>query len=348
MAKKQIHEFRKDLVSGDWILVAPGRQLRLRAEKQKLLKKIRTVKSELADCPFENPQKSGNPLPFLWYPRPETPIKKRKDLSSWFVQVFPNKYPLLFNPLKKTCPPIQSLGPWKTLKGIGFHEVIITRDHFKTIDKMSLEEVELLIRAYQTRCQTLASEPCINYILIFHNQGQLAGASLSHPHSQLVALPVVDPDISKSLEGSQEYYEKRKKCIHCAMLEWEMKQKKRIVYKNKHFVTLVPFASRVSYETRIYPLAHAAHFEEISDEKRRFLAESLRDALKRIAKAIKTQDYNFFIHSAPINLKNHDHYHWHVEILPRVSSWAGLELGVGIEAIVIPPEEAAKDLRKAK
>ncbi len=338
MIKKQKHEFRKDLVSGDWILIAPSR-----AKRPDIIK----TKKEKNFCPFENPQKSGNPPPILWYPRPETPLKKRKDLSSWFIQVLPNKYPLLSAPLKKTCPPVHSLGPQKTLEGVGFHEIIITRDHFKTIDKMKLEEVNLLLKSYQARHQALATEPCINYILVFHNQGKLAGASLSHPHSQLIALPVVDPDISKSIEGSREYYEKHKKCIHCAILEWEMKQKKRIVYQNKHFVTLVPFAPRVSYETRIYPLAHAAHFEEISDEERLSLAESLKDALRRIAKAIKTQDYNFFIHSAPLNLKNHSHYHWHIEILPRVSAWAGLELGVGIEAVIVPPEQAAKNLRKA-
>jgi UDPglucose--hexose-1-phosphate uridylyltransferase len=212
---------------------------------------------------------------------------------------------------------------------------------------MTLQEVDLILKAYQVRYQALSREPCVNYILIYHNQGEMSGASLSHPHSQLIALPVIDPDISKSLAGSFEYYKKHKKCIHCAMLEWEMKQKKRIVFKNQHFITIVPFAPRMSYETRIYPIFHSAHFEEISDEKRRFLAESLRDALKRIDKALKNPDYNFFIHSAPFNLKNHDHYHWHVEILPRVSAWAGLELGVGIEAVVVPPEEAAKNLRKA-
>lgn len=347
MIKKQIHEFRKDLVSGDWILIAPGRRLRIQAEKKKVPKKTGGIKAGLGDCPFENPQKSGNPPPILWYPRPGTPLKKRKNLSSWFIQVLPNKYPLLSSPRGKICPSIQSCGPQKTLKGVGFHEIIITRDHFKTIDKMSPEEVELLLKAYQARFETLSSEPCVNYILIYHNQGELAGATLFHPHSQLAALPMVDPDISRSLSGSSGYYEKHKKCIHCAMLEWELKQKKRIVYQNKHFVTLEPFAPRVSYETRIYPINHASHFEEISDEKRRFLAESLRDALDRIAKSLGNPDYNFFIHSAPFSLKNNNHYHWHLEILPHVSTWAGLELGMGIEVVTVPPEEAAENLRKA-
>jgi UDPglucose--hexose-1-phosphate uridylyltransferase len=338
MAKKQIHEFRKDLVSGDWILVVPSRARRPDIAKVSKNKKF---------CPFCDPQKSGNPFPTLWYPRPNTPLKKRKELSSWFVQVLPNKYPLVLPNLKKACPRIKFSGPEQTFNGIGFHEVIITRDHFKTIDKMDLEEIDLILKAYQMRYQILATEPCINYILIFHNQGKLAGASLSHPHSQLVALPVVDPDISKSLEGSQEYFKKHKKCIHCAMLEWEMKKKKRIIHQNKYFVTLEPFAPRVSYETRIYPTSHDGHFEKISEEKRWFFAESLKDVLKRMAKTLKNPGYNFFIHSAPPNSKNYNHYHWHLEILPRVSSWAGLELGVGIEAVIVSPEEAAKNLRRA-
>jgi len=185
--------------------------------------------------------------------------------------------------------------------------------------------------------------------VIYHNQGKSAGATLSHPHSQIVAVPMVDPDIARSLAGSHAYYKKYKKCIHCAMLKWEMKQKKRIVYKNKHFVTIVPFAPRVSYETRIYPLHHSPNFEKISDDERFCLAESLRDALARIAKCLKGADYNFFIHTAPPDLKEeNNHYHWHLEIFPHVSIWAGVELGAGIEVVVVPPEEAAEALKKEK
>ncbi|PIU99646.1 MAG: hypothetical protein COY22_01340 [Candidatus Tagabacteria bacterium CG_4_10_14_0_2_um_filter_40_13] len=349
MIKKYNHEFRKDLVSGDWILIAPSRRFRPYDRKKRSAEKIKVAKTDLkkevADCLFENPQKNGNPSPILWYPRPETPLKKRKDFSTWFVQVIPNKYPLFNLPFGKSCPAVQSFGPQKTLKGIGFHELIITRDHFKTIDKMSIEEAELLLKAYQMRYQALANEPCINYIIVFHNHGKSSGASINHPHSQLVAVPVVDPDISKSLAGSRQYYEQFGKCIHCEMLEWELNQKKRIVYQNEHFVTLEPFAPRVSYETRIYPLSHAAHFEEITDEKRLALAESLRDAIGRISKVLKG-DYNFFIHSAPFLSQKVDNYHWHIEILPRGYSWAGMELGVGIEVVVVPPEEAADNLRK--
>lgn len=351
MAKRQPPEFRKDLVSGDWILVAPERRKRPQFDKTKKKETAVSKARLLAACPFEDPQKSGNTIPILWYPCPDTPLKKRRNFSEWFLQVLPNKYPMLWPPSKSACSTVKAHGPERTLEATGFHEIIITKDHFKTIDKMNIEEAECLLKAYQTRYQTLACDPCVNYILIFHNQGKLAGASLEHPHSQLVALPVVDPDIANSLAGSNEYYKKHRKCIHCSMLEWELKQNKRIIYKNKHFVTISPFAPRVSYETRIYPLKHAAHFEEISEEKRYALADSLTDALKRIVKTLKNPDFNYFIHTAPPMADGCDdenaHYHWHLEILPRVSAWAGLELGVGIEVVVASPEEAANNLKKS-
>ncbi len=344
MIKKKEPEFRKDLVSGDWVLVSPGRRFRPDLSEEE---KGKTPGLSEKTCAFEDPQKSGNPLPILWYPRPGIPEKERKNLSSWFVQVVPNKYPLLEFPFAKSCPTVQSFGPQETLKGTGFHEIIITRDHFKTIDKMSLEEVDILLAAYQARYQALANEPCVNYILIFHNHGSMAGASISHPHSQLVAVPIIDPDLSSSLTGARDFYEKNKKCVHCSMLEWERKQKVRIIYENKHFVTLAPFAPRVSYEARIYPLEHSAHFEEMSDQIRFSFADSLRDAIIRIIGALDNPDYNFFIHTVPPSMRDHgDYYHWHMEILPRVFKWAGLELGAGIEVVVVPPEEAAENLRK--
>ncbi len=349
-AKRQPPEFRKDLVSGDWILIAPQRRKRPEFFQEKPKKSAKSVRQakDIEICPFEDPQKSGNPFPILWYPRPKTPREKKNDLSSWFVQVIPNKYPLLSLPLNPKHPSVKFLGPQQILKGIGFHEVIITRDHFKTIDKMTIEEAELLLHVYQKRYQTLANEPSVHYILIFHNQGRLAGASLPHPHSQLIAIPVVDLDLSGSLTGSQEYHKQYGRCLHCVLLEWDLKQDQRIIYQNEHFVTLTPFTPKVSYETRIYPVGHNAHFDTISDEERLSLADSLRDALRRIAQALGNPDYNFFIHSAPPATEEYnDSYHWHLEIMPRVSGWAGLELGAGIEVVVVSPEEAAENLRKA-
>ncbi|GAJ14508.1 unnamed protein product, partial [marine sediment metagenome] len=184
-------EFRRDLVSGDWILIAPSR-----SERSK-------PKDGIKKCPFEDPQKSGNPFPLLWYPHPKTAPSKIEDLNSWFVQVIPNKYPLLFHQDK--CPSVVKNGLEESLDAVGYHEVIITRDHLKTIDKMTLEEIQLVLKAYKERYRTLSKDLCVKYILVFHNQGETAGASLPHPHSQLVALPVIDPDVSGSLNGSADF-----------------------------------------------------------------------------------------------------------------------------------------------
>lgn len=353
--RRNLPEFRKDPVSGDWILVASGRRNRPQFFSAKGGsahdgKKIAPVKKNvkgIKDCPFDNPQKSGNPLPLLWYPHPNTPSSKMEDLDSWFVQVVPNKYPLLFH--RDQCPmPEKESGAEEMLPAVGYHEVIITRDHNRTMDKMTIEEIQLVLKSYKERYRVLSQDSCVKYILIFHNQGETAGASVAHPHSQLVALPVVDPDVVSSLNGSLNFWKIYKKCVHCSMVEQEIKEKLRVVSKNKHFVSLVPFAPRVSCETRIYPLKHAFRFEDMDKELFPFLAEILKDALIRLNKALESPDYNFFIHTAPVGDGNFGHYHWHLEILPRSFKWAGLELGMGIEVVAVPPEEAARNLKKVK
>ena len=337
-------EFRKDLVSGDWVLIAPNRRGKDYEKKIKQRQKEEKLDSDIKNCPFEDPQKSGNPVPLLWYPRPDAPPSKVEDFKEWFVQVIPNKYPLLIK--QDSCPDFNEAFSGVKLPAAGYHEVVITRDHDKPLDRMTIDEIKLVLKTYKERYRALCKDPCVKYILIFHNQGGQAGASLFHPHSQIAALPVIDPDVSRSLKGSDEFHERNKKCVHCVMLERELEVAERVVDKNEHFVTLVPFAPRVSYETRIYPLQHASRFEDLDKDLFTALAESLKNALSRLNKVFKGLDYNFFIHTAPVE-EGYDHYHWHLEILPRGFDWAGLELGGGIEVVLVPPEEAADNLRKA-
>ena len=342
--KNSTVEFRKDIVSGEWILVSSRR----RARPRFFCKKTAVKKAGKKNCPFEDPQKSGNPPPILWYPKPARPRGKTPigDFKEWFVQVIPNKYPVLLH--NGVCAKTTRSGPYEKVEGFGSHEVIITRNHGKDLKKMSIEEISLVLKAYRERYRTLEKEDCIEYILIFHNQGALAGASIEHPHSQLTALPIVPPDVSRSINGGIDFFEKNKKCVHCVMLDWELKKKKRIVFQNDRFITLVPYASRVPYEMRIFPRRHSSDFEEMKDGEISLLAESLKDALNRAAKALKNPDYNFFIHTASTRVKNVPYYHWHLEILPRTYEWAGLELGTGIEVVSAPPEEAAEKLRRAR
>ena len=333
-------EFRRDPVSGDWILVASGRRKRPRAGFDHRDRLSSAVKG----CPFDDPRSSGVLSPLAWFPHP---TKRRPDaepaLDDWWVQIIPNKFPAL-KP-HSICPSIEGDGSYQRMGGIGFHEVIITRDHVRRISEMTVNEVETIFFAFQERYRTLQREPCIEYILIFHNQGPAAGATIYHPHSQLIALPIIPPDVSRSLEGSRVYYASHGKCVHCAMLDWEREKKERLVYENDRFLVISPYAPRVSYEIRLYPKKHQSRFEEADAQDRSALADAFKTALRKIKKAMGDPDYNFFIHTAPAKAEGPDYYHWHIEILPHTSTWAGLELGTGIEVVAVSPEVAARDLK---
>ena len=340
--KKVVCEFRQDLVSGEWILISS-----LRAKRPHIYNHIKrgglvSIKSK-KDCPFENPQKSGNEEPLLWMPFPGS---KSKDLKDWFVQVIPNKYPAVLD--GDGCPEVERHGPYSRAEGIGYHEVIITRDHSRSFGEMSEDEIFLVFKAFLKRYKEIEKDKCIKYILIFHNHGPLAGASLSHPHSQLVALPIEPPDVGRSISGGLRFYKKNRQCAHCVMLKWERQEKKRIVYENKDFIALCPYASRVPYETRIFPKVHSSDFEETDERRLLSLSSVFKNTLVRLNKVLRKPDYNFFIHTSPAGIKKAPYYHWHIEILPRTYRWAGLELGTGVEVVSVPPEEAALSLRKSR
>lgn len=331
--------FRKDIISGGWILVAASRRNRPGAEKIKAeAKRI----SPVEDCPFEDPQKNNETV-VLWYANQEA--GSPGGLKNWFLQVIPNKFPVL-KP-HHICPVRNEVGPFEIMDGIGIHEVIITRDHKKSIADFSDAEADLVLRSYIERIRSIKSEDCIEYVLVFHNHGPKAGATVAHPHSQLVALPIIPPDISRSLEGARSYFERKGKCAHCAILDFELGEKLRIIYENEHYVAVCPFASHVSLEIRIYPREHSAHFEDIGYENRKNLASAFKEVLNKLKRAMGDPDYNFFIHTAPVKVNNPGHYHWHIEIFPRTGIWAGIELGTGIEVIAVSPEEAAILLRNA-
>lgn len=330
MNNNGISEFRKDLVSGDWILFAPGRKKRPGSNIE--IKKKRIFPSP-KNCPFENPEPA-----ILWEPLPG-----KKNPEDWLVRIKSNKYPALAS--HKICPEEEKNGIYSVIGGVGFHEVIITRYHDKTIAEMSAEEIEILISAYQKRYQQLKNEPCVKYILIFHNFGEGAGATIFHPHSQIIALPIIPLDVRRSFDGSQKYFKENGECVHCAMIKSDLKDKARIVYENEDFVVLCPFASQISFEMRIYPKKHQPYFEEISERERFPLAEALKESLSRLKAGAEDPDYNFFIHTAPSADGKYNYYHWHLEILPRISRWAGLELGSGTNVVAILPEEAAAILR---
>lgn len=339
---KQISELRQDLVTGDWVVVATGRARR----PQDFGKQKGVIKVPKTGCPFE----TLLPELILAYDhsgRVYGPKDVKREISrNWWLQVVSNKFPA-FGPGQ--CKRLYRLGPHRVQDGVGFHEVIITRDHHRSPGEQSAQEVAILLSSYRERYRLLAQEPCVEYVSIFHNHGQEAGASIYHPHSQIIAIPVVPPDVGRSLFGSAGYFRLHQKCVHCTMISFEIRSRRRIVYSNRHFVAFAPYVSRSAFEVRIFPRVHNSNFETSSDEEIRSCAEALSAVLGQLHRRLNNPAYNFFIHTAPVaDHSRYNYYHWHIEILPKTAVWAGFEIGTGIEISTIAPETAAQFLRKAK
>ena len=335
-------ELRQNIVSKEWILVAPGRRRR----PGQFSSTGKDKPTPVTKCPFEDPQKTNEVDPLIWYSRKgaEHRFIQKRD---WLLQVIPNRYPAVEAHRGKTCPVPRSMGIYRSMQGVGLHEIVIPRSHTKFLADMTDREAELIIRAYQDRILYHRDEQCLAYIFIFHNHGSRAGASVWHPHSQILALPIIPPDIQRSLSGSKLYMLEHKKCAHCEVIRHELKTGERIIYKNKHFIVIAPFASQVNFEIRIFPILHRGRFEDISSEERLLLASALVTVLRKLKKGLKNPAYNFFIHTAPIlEDREYDYYHWHLEIFPKTSHLASVEHGTGVEILTVVPEEAAAYLRK--
>jgi len=337
-------ELRQDLVSGDWILIAPGRLryqdlgTRLKATKKR---KIAPIKN----CVFENPFLHVSNKVILKYAKPERVKFKNHKNNNWEILVLENKYPAV-----KHCDSsvkIQKKGLYATIAGIGHHDLVITRDHNANFPKLSFQEAFHVFEAFRDRYLMLLADSNIAYISIFHNWGPWAGASVYHPHYQILGIPVVPPDIGHSLRGSSVYFRRYKKCVHCFMIQEERREKKRIIAENKEAVAFAPYVSRAPFEIRIFPKRHEPYFENTFDEVLMGVTEILQKTLSLVQKNLHDPDYNFFIHTAPVKNKNYyRHYHWHIEVLPKFNIRAGFELGTGIEINIIDPDLAARILRK--
>lgn len=318
-------QFRRNPVSGEWVIIAPERARRPEPLRKK----------EKKTCPFDNPQRSGNWPPLLSY----------EDAGRWKAIVVPNKFPALAH--REYCPILEEKGPYARVEGIGYHEMLITRDHKKDFPELSPEDAYVVFEMFAERYRGIDVNECMQYLSVFANWGPSSGASQPHPHYQLLALPVLPPSVVRSLQGSRRYYEKYLRCIHCRIIAAERDSKERIIAENEHAVAIAPFASSSAYEVRIFPKRHIASFEYSPEESLRGTAELLQLVLKRIKSKLGNPSYNFLIHSAPlVEQGKYKHYHWHIEVYPKLGDLGGLELATGTHVNVIDPAFAAKTLRK--
>ena len=186
------------------------------------------------------------------------------------------------------------------------------------------------------------------YISIFKNYGEVAGASLEHPHSQLIALPVVPKRSMEEFEGANAYHAYKERCVFCDIIEQEISDGRRLVAENDGFIAFEPFSSRFPFETCILPKKHISAFEDTGEDMFGQMAEMLSLVLKKINKALELPPYNYMLHTAPLDRNVSDFYHWHIEIIPRLTRVAGFEWGSGFYINPTPPEHAAQYLRETQ
>jgi UDPglucose--hexose-1-phosphate uridylyltransferase len=326
-------EYRQDPLSRHWVIIGTDRAGR---------------PNEFLDQP---PSRQPVPCPFCAGNEAQTPdavaVYSQNGKGSWLVRVVPNKYPALTT-AGAVAPKSDPLGPSPTdaIPGFGQHEVLIESPrHVASISGLSALEAQTVFRAYRDRLRDLKATGQYAYVQIFKNVGPAAGASLEHVHSQLVALPGVPEVIRQELASSREYHARHGRELLADLIERELAAGERIACRTDNFVAFCPYASRFGYEVWIAPLAAQSRYEAVEDSKTGELGLLVRNVVGRIERATGQSAYNYFLHTQPFDTPDSDHYHWHLEIIPRLTKVAGFEWGTGCFINPYPPETAAAHLR---
>ena len=330
-------ELRKDPVTGRWVIISTERRKR---QSDFLLESVQIAPD--SSCPFCEGHEQMTPPELLAVGRdgggPDTP--------GWTLRVIPNQFPVLR--VEGTLDR-QGEGLFDKMNGIGAHEVIVEsprhEDTLATLDEGAVEQVLLAAAA---RVQDLKRDQRFRYIVIFKNHGAAAGASLDHSHSQLIALPIVPREVRDEVDGARLHYEKKERCVFCDILRQEVTDGRRLVAENADMVALAPYAPRFPFETWILPRRHQALFEDAPRQAYPALARLLVDILRRMNKALRLPPYNLLVHSAPVGEPAGEYYHWHMEIIPKLTKVAGFEWATGFYLNPTPPEEAAQVLRDVR
>ncbi|REK28173.1 MAG: DUF4921 family protein [Planctomycetota bacterium] len=334
-------ELRWDPIYGRWVVLAVNRSNRPRAFVSE------SGDGDAEDCPFCEFHEDQTPRE-LFAIRDDDPTSPHP----WRVRVVDNKYPALTLTVA-TAPDwlpkvtaTDELRDYTSCAGVGSHEVIIeSPTHVCRNSEMTADQLRDVLAAYQARLNVLREDPRIRCAVIFKNVGAPAGATLEHVHSQLIALPFVPPLFAAELQGAQRYYELHGQSVFQAMLEKERHSGQRVVSENERFVVFCPYASRTPYEMWVMARAAGSHFEAADAASLDDLASSLHDALCRLDEVLDRPAYNYVIHSGPFDTQNLQHYHWYVEVVPRVTKIAGFEWASGCAINVVAPEVAAQRLR---
>jgi len=328
-------ELRKDPVVGRWVIIASERSRRPNDFAQ-----TPPTSNGGKPCPFCNGNEDKTPPEVLAYRAPGT----APNAIGWTTRVVPNKFPALQieGGLER-----RGEGLYDRMNGIGAHEVIIeSTNHTAELSELPVEQIENVLWAYRDRVVDLKNDSRFRYILLFKNHGESAGASLEHGHTQLIATPIIPKVVTEELDGSLQHFRLKERCVFCDMIDQELREGRRLVMENEHFVSFEPFAPRFPFETWLLPKNHVSAFEDSQRSEFASLARALKETMQRVNRALNRPHYNFLIHSAPCRDSRLDYYHWHIEIMPKLTKVAGFEWGTGFYINPTAPEEAAQYLRE--
>jgi UDPglucose--hexose-1-phosphate uridylyltransferase len=324
-------EFHKDPVTGQWVIIA-----RERANRPFAFAPPAEAPHPQEECPFCHHHERETPHEVLAYRPPGTP----HDSPDWWLRVVPNKFPALVSnePVRRAGD-----GMYDRINGMGIHEVVVeTPNHHAHIGDMPLQQVQEIVWAYRDRTIDMCKDPRLEYVMIFKNHKREAGASLDHPHSQIIATPIIPKRVEEELSGSQRYFEYKERCVFCDMIDQEIKEGARVVFDSDMFISFMPYASRFPFECWILPKEHTSFFHDIQKNEVSDFAKVLRETMRRLKLALNDPPFNWMLHTTPLHQSENLYYHWHMEIIPKLTRPAGFEWGTGFYINPCAPEDACK------
>ncbi len=339
------NELRKDYLLDRWVVIATER-----SRRPTDFAKPRPQTAQTAGCPMCVGNENMTPPALMLYQKDGDKITRSQDpltgerSKDWLVRVIPNLYPA-FSPPKQPEDAKQITKNKYLWSAVGHHEVLVeSPNHEEDPAEAELPQLELVINAYIDRLKELSAKPYVKYVSIFRNHGLEAGASLSHAHSQVIATPMVPTIIREEQKAARTFYEENGKCIFCDIIEGEVKGP-RLISEDHDFVVLAPYASVNPMEFWILPKKHAPNILDLTAPEVSAFAKNLKSSLKALKTLVNNPPYNYGIHLA-LNPESQDSYHWHLEVYPKLATWAGFEKSTGVYINTVTPETAAETLRK--
>ncbi len=328
-------EMRQDMISKEWVIIAPGRAKRPNQNHQASDARP-LIPEHRPDCPFCRGNEEQTPPSLLTFPAD----------GPWQTRVISNKFAALSH--DEECCHVWT-GKFLRVGGYGAADVVVESPrHDLSPAQLPPRQVAQILEAWRLRYLTHMDDPRNALITIFRNHGAKAGTSLEHPHSQIIVTPVVPPNVRNQIDQAVRSYDTYGSCLFCAMLEEERGDRVRIVLETEHFTVFCPFASRSPYEVRIFPRRHACFYGAITPEEIADLAEVLRTVLGKLHRQLDNPDYNLIVRSHPLESRANRHYHWYILIIPKLATPAGFEISTGIHINSTKPEDAAAILRDAQ